>query len=131
MAEIEGDVMIRKIMFKIHYIKSNNINKGSTMVEVLMGFVILSLMLGMLSGIISIASEMYDSSIDKRNAMNRLEEYVYKTEVMEGLRHENAGAGITLSPSMNMPLEAVNIDINADMYEIENEDISVYLVKER
>lgn len=116
--------------FKKSILKKDN-NEGSTMVEVLMGFVLLTLMLGMLSGIISIAGEMYDSAVDMRHNMNRLEEHVYKKSVMDELRYENADANITLSPSKDMPLGQLDIDIKADMYEVEFEDISVYLVKPR
>ena len=45
-----------------------NSNHGMTMVEVLMGFVILALLLGMFSGIIVTASNMYYNSVDGRTS---------------------------------------------------------------
>ena len=56
-------------------------NQGMTMVEVLMGFVILSLMLGMLSHIISFSSNLYKQSLDLKRVEENLEKYIYKKEL--------------------------------------------------
>ena len=58
-----------------------NNNQGMTMVEVLMGFVLLVLMLGMLSGIIALSSRMFERSVDLKRAEESLQQAVYKTTV--------------------------------------------------
>lgn len=52
-----------------------------TMVEVLMGFVLLLLMLGMLSGIIALSSNMLMRSVDLKQAEEALQKEIYKTSL--------------------------------------------------
>ena len=75
-------------------------NRGMTMAEVLVGFAILSIMLGMLSQIISFSSNLYRKSVDIKRMAETMEQYVYKKEIpLEGSGasatvkeiHENAG----------------------------------------
>lgn len=54
-------------------------NKGMTMVEVLMGFMILSIILGGVTGLISFSSKMFKQSVDLRRAQTDLTAQAYKT----------------------------------------------------
>lgn len=56
-----------------------NDNKGMTMVEVLMGFMILSIILGGVTGLISFSSKMFKQSVDLRRAQTDLTAQAYKT----------------------------------------------------
>lgn len=56
-------------------------DRGMTMVEVLMGFVLLLLMLGMLSGIIALSSNMLMRSVDLKQAEEALQKEIYKTSL--------------------------------------------------
>ena len=67
--------MIKKIKL-IKLIKQNN--DGMTMVEVLMGFLILSIILGGVVTLITFSSNMYFQSIDARNEQTKLAEEAYK-----------------------------------------------------
>ena len=53
-------------------------NQGMTMVEVLMGFVLLTLMLGMLSQVIAFSSNLYRQSVSMKRAEENLEKNIYK-----------------------------------------------------
>lgn len=61
---------------KIKLFKQNN--DGMTMVEVLMGFLILSIILGGVVTLITFSSNMYFKSIDARNEQTKLAEEAYK-----------------------------------------------------
>lgn len=67
-------------------------NQGMTMVEVLMGFVILTLMLGMLSHIISFSSNLYQQSID----IKRMEEYFEANIYKKDLTPKGAGLAVSV-----------------------------------
>lgn len=123
----------------INRIKNSQLNNsGSTMVEVLMGFVLLSLMIGMLTGIISVANNMYTSSVDKRHVQDRLEEELYKKDFDKNMVPANAADHITMTPASNMPGSKSAIDISADIYDISTADLvdtadmmemSIYFIK--
>ena len=59
-------------------------NKGMTMVEVLMGFVLLTLMLGMLSQVIAFSSNLYRQSVSMKRAEENLEKNIYKKNLPLG-----------------------------------------------
>lgn len=56
-------------------------NRGMTMAEVIVGFVILLLIIGMLSGIIAFARNMYFESVDLRKAQELFQAEMYKSNV--------------------------------------------------
>lgn len=84
-----------------------NSNHGMTMVEVLMGFVILALLLGMFSGIIVTASNMYYNSVDLKRAHESLQGAVYSESITSSLSPE--GVTLNLVPAEGMPQESIPI----------------------
>ena len=84
-----------------------NNNQGMTMVEVLMGFVILALLLGMFSGIIVTASNMYYNSVDLKRAHESLQGVVYSESITSSLSPE--GVTLNLVPAEGMPQESTPI----------------------
>lgn len=84
-----------------------NDNHGMTMVEVLMGFVILALLLGMFSGIIVTASNMYYNSVDLKRAHESLQGAVYSKSITSSLLPE--GVTLKLVPAEGMPQESTPI----------------------
>ena len=52
-------------------------NRGMTMTEVLLAFAILSIIMGLLSGIISFSKRIYVDATDQRRAQEVLQKYVY------------------------------------------------------
>lgn len=86
--------------------KKKTDNRGMTMVEVLMGFVLLSIMLGMLSQIISFSSSLYRQSVDIKRMEEYMEQYLYKkdipltgngTAVTVKEVHETAGGAVVIT----------------------------------
>lgn len=75
---------------------------GMTMVEVLMGFVLLLLIMGMLSGIIALSSNMIMRSVDLRRAEESLQAALYKTSVTGTPVETN----LSLVPDTGMPAAA-------------------------
>jgi len=89
---------------------------GMTMVEVLMGFVILSLMLGSLSGIISFSSKMYENSVDIKRCEEKLQAIIYKSNVSADAKK--------VSDSFNLvDKEGTKIGIDAEYYALDTEDV--------
>ena len=99
----------------------SNTNRGMTMVEILMGFVILVLILGMLSGIIVVATKIYYSSVDLRRAGESLQETIYSNSVTEDLEPENVT--LTLMPASEMPGDSTPIPISVDLYRISSRSV--------
>lgn len=60
-------------------------NQGMTMVEVLMGFVLLAIVLGMFSKIIVTSSNMYYNSVDLKRAQEAVQKETYASSVTDGL----------------------------------------------
>lgn len=113
-------------------------NRGMTMVEVLMGFVLLAVILGMLSGSIVAATNIYYSSVDLRRAEESLQEEIYKTSVTDGLSPESVS--LKLVPAPGMPGDSGGIDLSAGLYQVssgalleesekESLDVVVYFLK--
>lgn len=116
----------------------SNHNNGMTMVEVLMGFVILVLILGMLSGIIVACKNIYYSSVDLRNAEESLQKAVYSNSILESLSPETTT--IRLVPASDMPGNRTPISLSADMYRLSSKtvldgveadslDVDIYFLK--
>lgn len=78
-------------------------NKGMTMVEVLVGFVILSLIMAGVFQMIKFSSNMLYKSIDLRNAQTEYEKEAYKTTVDTSVfnksEHLLAGGDYVLEPA--------------------------------
>lgn len=91
-------------------------NKGMTMVEVLMGFTILVLMMGMLSGIIAAGNNMYMNAVDIKKEGEKLQEVIYLKGVTGGEAVENDH--ITFVPSSDMPGNHNEISMKANVYRI-------------
>lgn len=123
---------------KINSAFSKN-NSGMTMVEVLMGFVILLLLLGMLSGIISTATKIYYSSVDLRRAEESLQKVIYSDSAQE--KAENQNVVLKLVPSDGMPDSDSKISMSAGLFNLSSKesadesdgevmDIDVFFMKE-
>lgn len=117
----------------------SNTNCGMTMVEILMGFVILVLILAMLSGVIVVATNIYYSSVDLRRAEESLQEAIYSNSITEDLVPESVS--LTLVPSTDMPGDTAPIPISADLYKLSSRsvlegleadslDVNIYFLKE-
>lgn len=116
-----------------------NDNRGMTMVEVLMGFVILALLLGMFSGIIVTASNMYYNSVDLKRAHESLQGAVYSESITGSLSPE--GVTLNLVPAEGMPQESSPIAFSkTKLYKIssatvlsaeeaESLDVDIYFLK--
>ena len=116
-----------------------NNNHGMTMVEVLMGFVILALLLGMFSGIIVTASNMYYNSVDLKRAHESLQGAVYSESITSSLSPE--GVTLNLVPAEGMPQESTPIAFSkTKLYKIssatvlsaeeaESLDVDIYFLK--
>ena len=116
-----------------------NSNQGMTMVEVLMGFVILALLLGMFSGIIVTASNMYYNSVDLKRAHESLQGVVYSESITSSLSPE--GVTLNLVPAEGMPQESTPIAFSkTKLYKIssatvlsaeeaESLDVDIYFLK--
>ena len=110
-----------------------------TMVEVLMGFVILALLLGMFSGIIVTASNMYYNSVDLKRAHESLQGAVYSESITGSLSPE--GVTLNLVPAEGMPQESTPIAFSkTKLYKIssatvlsaeeaESLDVDIYFFK--
>ncbi len=55
-------------------------NRGMTMTEVLMAFLVLSIIMGLLSGIIAFSKKMFVNATDLRKAQKVVQEHVYKLD---------------------------------------------------
>ena len=108
---------IRRPMYPAR-LKGNN--QGMTMVEVLMGFVLLLLMLGMLSGILALSSRMFENSVDLRRAQESLQQAVYKTTVTGSPAPEET---LTLVPDAVMPGAHAPVSLSAKLYVLSTRDI--------
>lgn len=109
---------------------------GVTMVEVLIGFVILASIMAMLSGIIAFASNMYYESVDMRNAEQRMMIDYYDHGVVDSLSARNAT--ITLrpvdgkgpSPSMDVGVKSLNTKSLSDVQAYHDLDMDLYFLTE-
>ncbi len=97
-------------------------DKGMTMVEVLMGFVLLIIFLGSLSGIISSSNKMYMEAVDIRKLQEGLQAKLYSYSTVQGLTPE--GTDLALVPSDAMPGAHDKIDLAIDMYKISSSTVS-------
>lgn len=92
------------------------------MVEVLMGFALLVLMLGMLSGIIALSSRMFERSVDLKRAEESLQKAVYKTTVTGSPVSEET-LPLTLEPDATMPGEHTPVPLSAKLYKLTTENV--------
>lgn len=110
--DMEKNKLIRKGMI-------NNNQKGSTMVETLVSFVVLFLVLASLYGIVAFSSELYMRSVDTSRLTQKFYKEIYKKDefVGEGTnpfvkkQFYKAGYGATSGDDKYAALElTVNID---------------------
>lgn len=94
-------------------------NKGMTMVEVLMGFVILLLFMGMLSGIIAAANNIYLDSVDLQRAEESLQRKMYEKNMENDA--QLASGYLTLVPETDMPGDKTPIPLHANLYCLSSE----------
>ncbi len=102
------------------------------MVEVLIGFVILLLILGMLSGVIAFAHNMFLNAVDIKKSEENLEENAYKKTAAEsGILVTD---GIVFKPRSGMPGAQRDITVTTKIYKITNTyqdvDLSLYICKD-
>lgn len=99
-------------------------DRGMTMVEVLMGFVLLLLMLGMLSGIIALSSRMFERSVDLKRAEESLQKAVYKNNVAGSpVPDETLPLTLTLVPDATMPGDHAPLSLSAKLYKLTTADV--------
>lgn len=103
---------------KLNIVKNQ---EGMTMVEVLMGFTVLMVLLGMLSGIISFSSKMMNNSVDLRNAENAFQREVYKTTIPGEEALENMKVSASLS-SENKEIQT-QMELSIKTYRIYSSDL--------
>lgn len=84
--------------------RTKHANKGMSMVEVLVGFVILVGLLGGLSGSIAFSKNMYLRSVDMRKAQQRVTENIYKKDVLSGRTEKQD----TLQLKVITPAKSIN-----------------------
>ncbi|MCR5233103.1 MAG: prepilin-type N-terminal cleavage/methylation domain-containing protein [Lachnospiraceae bacterium] len=65
-------------------------NRGMTMTEVLMAFVILAIIMGLLSGIIAFSKRMYMQAADQRRAQEVLQRIIYTKEFYDVKKNASA-----------------------------------------
>lgn len=100
-------------------------NKGMTMVEVLMGFLILSIILGGVVTLISFSSNMYFKSVDKNRE---------QTELMQNAYREKESAALTSGSGCKVSTVGTEADMDIEMnntsrYEISNNAYVFYYSK--
>lgn len=96
-------------------------NSGMTMVEVIMGFVILMLLMGMLSGIIAAATNIYRNSVDLKRAEESLQEKLYMKDISDTA--EVAAAELSLIPDSDMPGDNSPVLLSAKLYGLSSVDV--------
>ena len=99
-----------------HKISASKNNSGMTMVEVLMGFVILVILLGLVSGIIVVSTNIYYSSVDLERAEESLQEALYSKSITDSLSPETEV--IKLVPTSDMPGTKTPITMSCKMYKL-------------
>lgn len=72
---------------KIHPAKNN---RGMTMVEVIMGFALLAIVLGMISRMIVMSSNMYYNTVDLRNVQEALQKEIYLKNITDTAQMQSA-----------------------------------------
>lgn len=99
-------------------------NKGTTIVEVMLGFVILMLMLGMLSGVIVFAANLYFKSVDLSKAQTKLQQCAYKNEdaQAEGVVSIHSGT-VSLKPQSGMPDAGRVVSMDMEVHSINSQDV--------
>lgn len=118
-------------MKKLKALQQNN--DGMTMVEVLMGFLILSIILGGVVSLISFSSKMYFNSVDLRRDQTELVENAYKKEIPGKVSVTNTNSGYVKDASVASPepittLSGVQVGFkDMELYSIKNGDIDVYV----
>ena len=103
---------------RITSMKNKFDNRGMTMVEVLMGFTILVLLLGMFSGIIASSTDIYYNAVDLKNAGEHLQQAVYAKNVTETLTPESVT--VSLIPDAGTLGDTSPIALSADLYKLDS-----------
>lgn len=113
-------------------------DRGMTIVEVLVGFVILSIIMGMLSGIIAFASNLYYESVDLRHAEYQLVQSVYSKDVVadaqaNGSKHEvdlvfkpQNGSNMSNAIRKDAKLYQINTTHFQDVQDVKEIDMEFY-----
>lgn len=96
-------------------------NSGMTMVEVIMGFVILMLLMGMLSGIIAAATNIYRNSVDLKRAEESLQEKLYMKDISDTA--EVTAVELSLIPDTDMPGDNSPVLLSAKLCALSSVDI--------
>lgn len=96
-------------------------NSGMTMVEILVGFVILIVMMGMLSGIISFARNMYINSVDLKRSQEAIQKEIYKKDFAKGTGAIKTKEEIIMTPIEGMP-DGGSISLDMDVVKVSVKD---------
>ncbi len=103
------------------------------MVEVLIGFVILLIMLGMLSGVIAFSHNMFLNAVDIKKSEENLQENAYKKNASQ--TGSLVKDGIVFTPHEGMPGAQRDIQVATKIYKIDNTfrdvDLSLFICEDR
>lgn len=118
-------------MKKLKALQQNN--DGMTMVEVLMGFLILSIILGGVVSLISFSSKMYFNSVDLRKNQTELTADAYRKGITgKTPATTNSGYVVIGSSSESEPVpvtlsgEQVGFK-DMQLYSVQKDDVEVYV----
>lgn len=87
-------------------------NRGMTMAEILIAFVVLMVLLGSLSGLIAFSANMYNNSVDMRKGQAAFMEEMYKKGVPASARVKSFNAIGSMSADNKSNRSDINIDAN-------------------
>lgn len=116
--------------YKLHNIKYKSSNQGMTMVEVVIGFVVLVVLLEGLYGTIRFSHNMYTRSVDLKKAQEVLNENIYKKNVLDNADRIKTSLKFNVvnaparagDPPLVLPATLMNgtpIDMDLEVYEIQ------------
>lgn len=99
---------------KCHSIKKlHKDNSGMTIVEVLVGFVVLTVILASLAGIIAVSKNMYFQSVDTIKEEELIQTEIYKTDVLN--KATVSEGTVTFVPAAGMPKTQNNAELQTDI----------------
>ncbi len=107
-----------------------------TMIEVLIGFVILASIMAMLSGIIAFASNMYYEAVDMRNAKERMMIDYYDHSIVDILPARNVTISLRpvdgrgSAPDLEVGVKTLNTKRLSDVQMHHDLDMDIYFLTE-
>lgn len=113
-------------MKKLKALQQNN--EGMTMVEVLMGFLILSIILGGVVSLISFSSKMYFNSVDIRRNQSELAEEAYKSGNTGKTPVASTQSGYVQIDRDDPEAEPVVVTLSGETKQVSYKDMQLYAV---